>query len=395
LAPTIEACAEQIDRERRLPAELIGALQEAGLFRLLLPRSIGGAELEPAAFVRVVQELGKADASTGWVACQTSGCSLVAAYLAADVAQAIFGEPRGVLTWGPPAEGRAIVAEGGYRVTGKWPFASGIHHASWLGASCSTFEADGTARLLADGSPEVRTMLFPAGKAAISDVWQVIGLRGTGSDAYSVSDVFVPQAYSVARDDPAERREAGRLYRLTAQQVFEIGFAGLGLGIARGALDSFLELAGGKTPRGFKRTMRDSAVVQSQVAQAEGRLGAAEAFLIGSVEQVWEGIGAEAELLSLEQRMKLRLAASHALKEAREVVDSVFHLSGSTEIFDTSPIGRRFRDMHAVSQQLQARQDHFEKVGQFLLGWNRTRRSCRHRGRILRCAQNDKSVSRP
>lgn len=368
LAPLLEAGAPRIDRDRRLPGEILSALHQAGLFRLLLPCSLAGAELPPVDFVRVIYELGRADASTGWVVCQTSGCSLVSAYLDPATASEVFGPPLAVLSWGPPAEGRAQEVDGGYRVTGRWPFASGMHHATWLGASCPVFDAAGAPRLLADGSPEILTILFPSGEAQPVDVWQVLGLRGTGSDAYSVADLFVPRRFALTRDEPRERREPGRLYRFTCQQIFEIGFAGLGLGIARGMLAAVIDLVRRKTPRGFNRTARESPVVQSQVARAEGRLGAAEAYLLASVERAWEALRPEDESLALDQRMTLRLAGSHALQEAREVVDVLFHASGSTEIFDASPIGRRFRDMHAVSQQLQARQDHYEKVGQFLLG---------------------------
>lgn len=367
-APLLEAAAEGIERERRLTPKVVEALNAAGLFRLLLPRSLDGAELAPAEFVRVIYELGRADASTGWVVCQTSGCSLVAAYLEPATAREVFGSPGSVLSWGPPAEGRADEVDGGWRISGRWPFASGMHHASWLGASCPVYDAAGAPRLLADGTPAVLTMIFPAAEATVVDVWRVLGLRGTGSDAYAVSDLFVPRRLGILRDDPAARRAPGLLYRFSCQQVFEIGFAGLGLGIARGALDAFVDLARSKTPRGFNRTARESPVVQAQVARAEGRLAAAEAYLLASVEGVWQGIEPSAETLTMAQRMGLRLAASHALQEAREVVDVLFQASGSTEVFDTSPICRRFRDMHAVSQQLQARQDHFEKVGQFLLG---------------------------
>jgi hypothetical protein len=189
LAPRIAESADEIERQRRLPEPLVAALHDAGLFRLLLPRSLGGAELDPPTFVQVTETLARADASTAWVICQTNGCSMVAAYLAPEVARAMFGgDPGGVLAWGPPSSSRAVVADGGYRLSGTFNFASGSRHATWLGGQAPIVEPDGTPRRR-HGAPERRTLLFPARDAELADVWHVIGLRGTGSDSFTVSDL--------------------------------------------------------------------------------------------------------------------------------------------------------------------------------------------------------------
>jgi len=212
LAPTIASFADRIEAERRLPAPLADALHEAGLFRMLLPRSLGGAELDPPAFVQVMEEIAKVDASTAWVLGQTAGCSMIAAYLPREAAARIFGPPRAVLAWGAGPQGRAVAVDGGYRLTGSWSFASGIHEATWVGAHAPIVDADGTPRRRADGVPAVRTLLFPIEAATLTDVWNVMGLRGTGSDTYAVDDLFVPREHTAARDDETERREAGPLY---------------------------------------------------------------------------------------------------------------------------------------------------------------------------------------
>jgi alkylation response protein AidB-like acyl-CoA dehydrogenase len=366
LAPRIVAFADQIDGERRLPDPLVAALHEAGLFRMLLPASLGGAELDPATFVQVIEEVARNDASTAWCLCQTSGCSMVAAYLRPEVARSIFGDG-GVLAWGPGPEARAVAEDNGYRVTGTWSFASGGRHATWLGGYCPIYEADGTARRRPDGAHEGRTMLFPASQAAMADVWHVIGLRGTASDAFTVTDLFVPHEHSVARDDQAERRHPGLLYCFPTGSLYASGFAGVALGIARSVLDAFVTLAGDKIPRGFKHRLRDSAVVQSQVAHAEARLCSARLFLLSSLAEIWGAVG-RVKALSLDQRVVIRLAASYAIEQATEVVDLAYHAAGATAIFASGPFERRFRDIHTVAQQLQGRQDHFENVGKFLLG---------------------------
>jgi indole-3-acetate monooxygenase len=200
LAPELAAAADEIERRRELPEPVVDALFERGFYRLLLPRSLGGAELLPARFVPVIEEIAKADASTAWCLNQASGCSMTAAYLEPAAACEIFGGLRGILAWGP-GPGSARIVEGGYRVTASWSFASGSHNATWLGCHVPIVEANGTPRLNPDGSPVVQTMLFPKSNARMTEIWHVIGLKGTGSNKFSVEDLFVPQRHTATRDD--------------------------------------------------------------------------------------------------------------------------------------------------------------------------------------------------
>jgi alkylation response protein AidB-like acyl-CoA dehydrogenase len=367
LAPRIAACADEIERLRRLPDALVRALHDAGLFRLLLPRSLGGAELDPPTFVRVTEALAREDASTAWVICQTNGCSMVAAYLAPDAAREIFGgEPAGVLAWGPPSASCAVADDGGYYLTGTFNFASGSRHATWLGGQAPIVERDGAPRLR-EGVPERRTLLFPASSATLKDVWHVIGLCGTGSDSFTVTDLFVPRAHSIARDDPAERRSAAPLYCFPQGSLYASGFAGVAMGIARSLLEDFLALARDKTPRGYSRTLRESAVTQSGVARARAQLDSARVYLLSTLTEIWRDVG-ERGVLELDQRVAIRLAASHAIQQARAVADFAYHAAGGTAVFSSNVFERRFRDVHTVAQQLQGRDDHFENVGRFILG---------------------------
>jgi alkylation response protein AidB-like acyl-CoA dehydrogenase len=368
LGPQIEACADQIEQERRLAPPVLDALFAAGMFRLLLPRSLDGSEVDPATFAAVIEEIAKADASTAWCMCQASGCSMSAAYLPPDVAAKVFGrDPRAVLAWGPGPGARAVAVEGGYRVTGTWSFASGCRHATWLGGHCPISEPDGSPRRHGDGKTVERTMLFPASSAQIVDVWHVSGLKGTGSDAFTVADLFVPHEYSISRDDPAERRQPGLLYCFPTGSLYASGFAGVALGIARRMLDGLVGLAKEKTPRGFKRTLSDNAVIQSQVGYAEAQLQSARRFLLSSLEEIWRAVG-RSGVLTLDQRVQIRLASTYAIHQAKAVADMTHHAGGATSIFIESAFDRGFRDIHAVTQQLQGRQAHFETVGQFLLG---------------------------
>ncbi len=368
IAPALAAAAAEIDRQRELPEAIVAGMVERGLFRLLLPHALGGAELLPAQYVPIIEELAKTDASAAWSVNQNSGCSMTAAYLPPEAAREIFGGPRGILAWGP-GPGEARVTDGGYRVTATWSFASGSHHASWLGCHVPVIEADGTPRVHPDGTPVVRTMLFPKSATKFTDIWHTIGLRGTGSDQYSVKDLFVPAAYSIdvlSRRGEAARDE-GLLYRFSSLMLYAAGFAGVALGIARATLDHFIELARDKIPRGARNTLRNNNVIQRDVALTEARLTAARRHLLGSLDDITAAVDARGHI-TLDERMTIRLAATFAIHTSLEVVDILYQAAGATAIFDENPFERRFRDVHSVSQQLQGRQQHFETVGQHLLG---------------------------
>ena len=369
LVPLLWAAGPRIEAARELPGDVLEALHAAGLFRLLLPKSVGGAELDPMHYVEVIETIAQGDASTAWCLGQNDGCSMSAAWLGPRVAADVFADQRAVLAWGAGAVGTAVVVDGGYCVSGTWQFASGSHHATWLGGHCQVHEADGSLRppTSTNGGEGGRTMLFPRERATMQDVWHVIGLKGTGSDTYSVRDLFVPEAYSLDRYNPAERRELGLLYRFTTSQLYASGFAGVALGIARAVLDAFTELARNKRPRGAETALRDNAVIQTELSVAEARLRSARGFLLQALREIWDGLPAAGEL-TLDQRILVRLASTYAIQEACDVVDMAYHAAGSTAIAESGPFERRFRDVHAVSQQAQGRRAHFETVGRHLLG---------------------------
>ncbi len=364
--PELAAAAPEIERQRELPEPVVAAMVERGFFRMLLPRSLGGAELLPAPYVRVVEEIAKGDASAAWCLNQGAGCSMTAAYLDPAAAKEVFGGPRGILAWGP-GPGKARIVEGGYRVTATWSFASGSHNATWLGCHVPIYDENGEQLLHPDGSAVIRTPVFPKSCAEMTDIWQVIGLRGTGSDKFSITDLFVPAAYVAARDDDSTRRESGLLYRFSSLQLYASGFAAVAMGIARSTLEAFVELARDKVPFRGRSALRDNNVVQSQVAKAEARLRAARAFLYQSLEEITAEVERKGHI-TLDQRMTIRLASTFAIHQSMSVVDTAYHAAGSTAIFAENPFERRFRDIHTVSQQLQGRQEHFETVGQYLLG---------------------------
>lgn len=368
LRPVVEAAANEIEEKRRLPVALLDKLHEARLFRLLMPRSSNGIETDPVTFFHVIEAIAQADASTAWCLSQASGCSMSAAYLDLPVAHEIFGnDPRAVLAWGPGPRVKAIECEGGYKVTGVWAFASGCRHATWLGAHCPIYQADGSPRLDANGQQIQRTMLVPSGDVQWTDIWNVVGLRGTASDQFALTDHYVRADHSMTREFEKECRESGPLYRMSAMTCYELGFSGVALGIARACLDNFVDVAKNKIPRGKVSPIRDNAVVQTNLAQVEVGIRSARAFLLQSVAGIWKRVSA-GEKLTMDQRITIRMASTNAIHKSREAVDFAYNAAGATAIFENHPLERRFRDIHTVTQQLQGRLSHFETVGAWMLG---------------------------
>ena len=384
LKPVLESAAPRIDAACALPTDVLDALFEARMFRMLLPHTFGGAELEAATFFQVVSEIAAGDASAAWCIAQCSGCSMSAAYMDPSAAHKVFGDSRAAVAWGYSMgpQCRATPVKGGWRVNGTWGFGSGNRHATWVGAHCHRTDENGELLRHPDGRPLERTMLIPRPAITIKeDSWNVIGLRGTGSDTYSVTDLFVRGEYSLAARATArdhhlaegaepelepERRENGPLYRFSPMNIYEAGFSAVGLGVARATLDAFIALATKKTPSGTGNPLREDAWIQTRIALSEARLASASAWILAILRdmarQCAEGQPAFAS------RVKLRLASTYAIHEAREVVHSSYADAGATAIFEGNPFERRLRDINAVSQQIQANYAHLQSAGQYYLG---------------------------
>lgn len=367
LAPRLAAEADRIEAEGRVPAELMAALHEAGLFRLCLPRALGGAEAAPMVVVPVLEALAAADASVAWCLGQGLGCSLAAGFVAPDAAAEIFGPPDSVLAWGPPNRtGHAARVDGGYRLTGRWSFASGIRNATWIGAHAQVGGPDAPAPAAA-GRRGLRTFLFPASEAEIHPVWDTIGLRGTGSDDYEVRDLFVPDSRSYVRDLVRDRRGPGPVHRIPQTTFFGMAFAGVALGTARGLLDAFMALAVAKTPSYTTEPLSDNAAVRQRLARREGDLGGARAFLFERMAERWQAAVADAAP-SLRSRALLRIACTNATLRAREAADFAYAAAGAAAVHRRNPFERRFRDMNALAQQVQAAPSNLEHAGAALFG---------------------------
>ena len=366
ITPIIKAAHADIDDQRCLTDNLLNKLHELGVFRFSLPQELNGGQFSPYQLSQVAEVLANADASVGWCFGQGSGCAMSAAFLDPKTAKTIFGPKNSVLAWGAGIAGKAIKCDGGYMVSGTWQFASGSGHATWLGGHSKIFNSNGEPLLNPNGVQADRTALFQKVAATIHDDWHVIGLKGTRSESYTVTNLFVPEELTLDRENQDECRSQAPLYIFPTTLVYASCFSGVGLGIARGAVDDLIDVAKIKTQRSARSSMRESPVFQTKVAELEAQLSSARAYQQSVLSRVSCSVFRTNELLQ-NDRAEIRLATTYAINQATDVVEQVYKLAGSTAIFESRPFERRFRDMHAVSQQMQARQSHYETVGRYIM----------------------------
>jgi len=311
LTPRAAALAEETERERELPGELVAELRDAGLLSLCLPRALGGGEAPPGEMARALEQLGA------------------------------------------------------YVVSGRWSFVSGVQHCDWVLGGCVVHDGEEPV-LLDDGRPEIRLVLMPIDAVEVIDTWSVSGLRGTGSHDMSVVAQVVPADRAVSLTDERPRHP-GALYSFPLFGLLAIGIASVALGIARGAIEDLRELAGAKTPAGGRRTLAERATVQADVARAEASLRAARGLVLAEADAAW--LAAEGgAAISDHARLGLRLAASHATGVAADVVTAMYHAGGGSSIYDSSPLQRRFRDVHVATQHMMVAPATWELAGRLLLG---------------------------
>ena len=367
LGPDLDAAADEVERTKRIPAALLAKIHEARLGRMFLPRIYGGDEVDPCTYLGALEAVSRHDASVGWNLFVANSSTLITPFLEPETARTIYAEPHAWMSWGPPDAQKARAVDGGYIVNGTWGFSSGCRQANWMGAHCMVEEKDGSVRLDPAGRPSITSFLFPAEQATLHDTWDTIGLRGTASDSYTVENVFVPDAFIGTREEPGNRRVRGPLYWFTQQGLYAVGVAAVALGTAGAMLSAFQDLATDKTPRGLAR-LADRDATRALVALSEARLGSARAYLV----DVLSGYYAAAEdtgAMGVEDRARVRLATTNAIIGAVDVADRIHKAAGVSAIFvGKSPFERRWRDIHTLSQQIQARDAHFEVVGQVMLG---------------------------
>ena len=365
LAPLVEAERPGLDAKRELSPALLDALHTAGLFRLWLPRRLGGAELDPVSGLHVIAAASTLDGSVGWSVMVAAAWGFFAGRLPVRAAARIFGDRRAAVAGHLAPFGKAEAIRGGYRASGRWPFGSGSKHATWFLAHCALHRS-GRARRGPGGRPETRLLFVPAEQCRVHDTWHVTGLRGTGSHDYSVKDLRVPAAYGVdVLADRPTRRE--RLYAFPLIPFVEAAVGAVPIGIARAALDAFTELAGARRAYRSRRPLRLDPATQRDIGRAELHVRSAEALLFSAVDDMWRTVKARRRP-TLEQRARLRAGCVNAGVSAAAAVDIVHRLAGSAALFEASRIERCFRDVHTATQHGALAPRTLELVGQVRLG---------------------------
>jgi alkylation response protein AidB-like acyl-CoA dehydrogenase len=364
IAPQIRDAADEVERLRRCPPHIVELLHKHRMFDMIIPKKYGGLEDTIPNMVRVLEELAIADGSVSWVVGIGNGTSIVAAYLPEHLAREAC-VPGSVFGGAQAPNGRATPVEGGYRVSGRWPFGSGTTHCSTIVGG--TFILDGAAPRMVNGFPDWRVSVFPREDVEIIDTWHVSGLRGTGSCDNQVKDVFVPEERMISFQEPP--LVDGPNYRFPVLSFLALTIAPVTVGIARRAIDELCDLAGAKTPMGSINKLRDRAMTQFEIAKAEAILRSARAYMYELMDEMWEK-AVRGDEITMKERGMLRMACAHVAIEAARAVDIAYTLGGGTSLYESSVLQRCLRDAHAATQHIMHAPPNYEVAGRLMLGLN-------------------------
>ncbi len=357
--------SNEIEASRHLPRDIADSMVATGAFKLCVPREIGGVQATALELVTAIEEMSQADGAAGWCLMISATSGVTAAYLAPEFAREIHGDPLTVTGGIFAPRGKAVKDGDGYIVSGTWQWASGSSHCQWMKGGCIVHE-DGKPRMLRDGVPDIRTMYFPMDAIRLHDNWFSSGLCGSGSCDMTVEGLRVPEGHTLSMITGKPWCD-GPLYRFPLFGLLAIGCGAVALGIARGAIEDIRELAGAKTPTLSRRTLAERAQVQADVAKAEAQVASARAWLVEEIGKSWDA-AARGEAIPIERRSALRLAATHAVDASVRAVDSCYTLGGGTSVYRDSPLQRRFRDVHVITQHMMVAAPTYELAGRVLLG---------------------------
>jgi indole-3-acetate monooxygenase len=368
LGPLIREHADQAEQRRRLTPEVVAGLKQAGLFRLLLPRSLGGLELDPATCALVVEEIAGFDSAAGWSLQAGNEGAWWAARLPTEGAEEVYREdPSAIVSaaFHPPQQ--AVETAGGYHITGRAPLASNIHDATWLFVTALVMDGDHPRMI--NGMPTIIGVMLRASDVSVLDTWHALGMRGTDSNDVVLDRVFVRKAltFALTPEFEAGAHHHGPLYRIPGISVANFLIAPVPLAVARNAIGEVKALAQRKTAFGFARALRDRPAVQAAVGRAEAMLRSARLLFYETLESAWSR-ALRGERFTLEQKADLLLGGAYAATTAGKVTDLMHRVAGTTGIYTRSPLERHFRDAQTLRQHGFLSENRFEAVGQVYLG---------------------------
>jgi alkylation response protein AidB-like acyl-CoA dehydrogenase len=367
LRPIIEQHRDEAERGRRLPEAIVAKMRDAGLLRLWAPKEYGGDEVDLPVFMKAAESASRIDSATGWVFATAAGGALLTAFVPKESAKEIYANGPDILLPGAsaPTNSRAVPVDGGYKLSGRWPLASGSHHGKWLGVVTMVFDGQAP-RMDAHGAPDFKSMFLPRQDCELQDTWHSLGIRGTGSTHFGVSEAFVPErrVFSVFTARPQVK---GALYNLGVLPMFAMAVTSVLPGIARAAIDSFIELAKAKTPTFSQTGLATRPTIHAEVARVEALVQSARAFLYEVANEMMDTVKS-GNLVSEELEARRRLACANVGYSCREAVDRLFALAGTTPIYSGHRLERCLRDIHTASQHLFVSPVWWEKTGQYYFG---------------------------
>ena len=373
LQPSLRRYREEIEREQRLPPALVEQLHAAGFYRMVIPRSLGGLQVDPLTYLRVVELLAEGAGSVGWNVCNNSIGQLVTLGLPDEGVHEIYPPGHATVIAGTAVQGggQAVPVEGGYRVSGHWTFGSGCQEAVWMLGSFQILD-EGEPRRRPDGGSLYWRGVFRREEAKIvPGSWDVAGLRGTGSFDWTVQDVFLPERRTCPHVgvplDNQWSRWPGITYALPSQAWVGPHHSSVITGIARAGIDALIALAVEKTPRGRTGMLCENPQVQEAVGRADAILNAGRVYRSAMITELWNTIAAGKET-TLEQRARCRLASTYAADSAREAMDLVYRLGGSTSFKRESRLAECWRDLHVVGQTVTIAPEWYPIGGRAYLG---------------------------
>ena len=365
LLQTLASRSDDIEAARRLPADLAQEMAKAGLFRMMIPKTLGGLQLPAIESLKIMQEVAAADTSAGWCTMISATSAYKSGFLDHDTGREIYGDPMGIYGGIFAPMGRAVPEGDGYRVSGRWSWASGSANCTWLSGGAMVFEG-GEMRKLPNGAPDSRMVIFPAAQAELHDTWHSHGLKGTGSGDMSVTDILVPASRAVSLMKSAPTHE-GALYRFPTFGLLSLGIAAVALGNAKAMIGDLVDLAASKKPTGGGKVLAQRGYAQTGLAQATAALRSADAFVTEAVGRAWDEAEAGDDL-SVAARADLRLAATHATRTSAEAARTLYDLAGGDSVFLKSPLQRRFRDAHVMTQHMMVNPATWELTGRVAFG---------------------------
>jgi alkylation response protein AidB-like acyl-CoA dehydrogenase len=371
LQPVVRGFQAEIERERCIPRALVDQLREAGLYRMLAARELGGLQTDLLTCFQVVELMAEADGSVAWNLVNHAVQQVAVLSLPDAGVEEIFrGGPDQVIAGTlVPGGGRGSRVHGGYQVSGRWRFGSGCRESRWMMGNFELVARDG--ETAEGGPPGVYRVVFPTEECTVIDTWDMTGMRGTGSHDWSVSNVFVPDRRVVFVPGGGAFNQwhhwRGTLYSLPLHSIIGPHHSMVATGIVRAAIDALIELAGGKVPRGRVGLLRDQPHVQDWIARAKAVLGGGRAYRTSALTEVWETV-ASGEPTTLDQRARCRLAGSYATDCAREAMDLVFRAGGTTSTERTHRLAHYWRDLQVVGQAASVGPEWYPLVGRTLLG---------------------------